>query len=78
MTSKVLFRTTDEDIKKEEDKWNNVSKAVEPHLNRRNYDVALKLIDEFLTSSQFPRICHPALMTKAKCCFGAWQDQRKL
>ena len=64
-------------MKKEQDKWTNTLKVIKPDLKKGDYRVALESVDEFLTKSEFPQVRLSALMMKAKCCFGAWQDKRK-
>lgn len=64
-------------MKKEQERWNNVREAAKPYLDEGHYVSSLKSIDGFLAKSEFPQVRHPALMMKAKCCFGAWHDTRK-
>ncbi|KAJ7386930.1 putative ATP-dependent RNA helicase ddx60 [Desmophyllum pertusum] len=66
----------DDEMKREEEKWNYALKVIEAHFNRRNYIAALEFVEEFLSHSKFPQRRLPALMKKAMCCLGAWQDER--
>lgn len=75
--SHFVLLTTDQDMKREEDKWNHALQAIESRLNKRNYIAVLELVEEFLSHTKFPQQRLPALMKKAMCCFGAWKDERK-
>lgn len=65
-------------MKKEQDKWCNTFKNIEPLLKKQDYENALELMNGFLKNTSFPQARLPALMVKAKCCFGAWRQKRKL
>ncbi|XP_078360877.1 putative ATP-dependent RNA helicase DDX60 [Oculina patagonica] len=69
-------RRKDKDMKREEDKWNHALNCIESRVNKRNYITALESVEEFLSHTKFPQQRLPALMKKAMCCFGAWQDER--
>lgn len=47
-------------------------------MNKKDYESALELMNEFLKNTSFAQVRLPALMVKAKCCFGAWRQKRKL
>ena len=65
-------------MRKEQDKWCNTFKSIEPLMNKKDYESALELMNEFLKNTSFAQVRLPALMVKAKCCFGAWRQKRKL
>lgn len=72
-----LKTSTEQDKKKDLEKWYHFREDIESNLKKDNYDTALKLIDTYESDCKSPELHLQALMKRAQSGYEAWQHTSK-
>ena len=73
----LLKISTEQDKKKDQEKWHHFLKDIKSSLKEDNYDTALRLIDKFESDWKSPELHLKALMKRAESSYEAWRHASK-